>query len=116
MSDMIMPLQPPSEVVAVVRNAEHLIDRLMQSHGIDARRIRALDLDGGPYSLGNCMADELADLLYRVFTDWDRCRTEEVERLKKQVTELVALTPVRMVIEKDGTVNPADQIPWPEER
>ncbi len=111
MSDAIKPIQPPAEVVAVVRNAEHLIDRLLGIHGIDARRIRAVDRDRMLECRGWSLADELTDLLYRIFTDWDGYRTKEVEMLKKQVTELVMRMPGPVVFHKECLAAEPDKKP-----
>lgn len=91
MSDQIRMIEPPSEIVRVVRMAQYEIERTCDLNGIALRRMSsAAETPGRARGLN--LAEDLGAILFHIFTEYDKFRTGQVEMLKKQVAELLAVT------------------------
>lgn len=93
----MFPIEPPSEIVQVTKLTAHQIEKLLDRYGV---AIREMGQPARRYEEPILM-DALLELLFKIFTDYDRYRTEEVEHLKRELTRLISVLPTPpMVIQE----------------
>ncbi len=91
---MIAP-RPPVEIFHVVRHAREQIEDLFERYGLAIRKFCPPE----DYPRGPRLRDALHECLYRIFTDYDKFRTEEVEYLKRELGRMINLLPIALQVQ-----------------